>query len=739
MATAAARERKRTSAPFTFFQPETTILLKQVQQHMSKYKNLMSSGRIGPMEVRNRILLAAMGTSLAEADGSCGERIRKFHEEQARGGLGMVTMGVVSVGWPQGSVIINQPALSDDRYIPGLRAVAETVHSHGAKFAVQLHFGGQVALNDMIAGRPVWTPSLPEVKAGDMMDGFLFEEMSHTPFFQVRDIQFRVMTTEDIAELIEMFRSAARRAREAGVDGLEIHGGHGYLLSSFLSPASNKRTDAYGGPLENRARLLIEILRAVREAAGPDIAVWCKIDALEYGREGGISLEDAIATAKMVEAAGADAITCTAYHETSRGALHSGSHTPDRPGLNVDKAARIKKAISIPVIVSGRLEPDAADQALGNGSADFVMMGRKLLADPHLPRKLAEEREADILPCIYCYTCISAIYYGTSARCAVNAQTAFEQEDWAQPALQPRHVVVIGGGPGGMEAARRLARRGHRVTLLEQSDRLGGTLQFASIAYEPNERILNWLKREIQNSAVDVRLNVTATPELIASLAADEVVVATGGRRDAVPLPGHDKPHVLSGDDLRRLVLGGDMRGLEAKTGLATRLMAKTGALTGATKSPAFIREATKAWMPVGKSVVIIGGDLVGLELAEFLVERGRRVTVIDDNPKFGAGLQIVRRWRVLDELRHSGVSLRPNHSGIAIEDGSVTAIDPDTNAPVSFDADTVIIAKGATGDTHLADALQAAGHKVHPIGDCTGIGYIEGAIRAGAEVARTL
>lgn len=700
------------------------------------YSHLLSPGRIGAMELRNRLLLTAMGTGYAEEDGSCGERILAFNRSIAQGGTALVTMGVVGVGWPLGNNMPRQPAISQDRFIPGIRRVADAVHEEGAKFALQLHFGGLIA--NAAARQPVWCPSVPLSSGGDSDTVFLPEEIAAGGFAELPPLDYHEMTQADIDAVVRMFADGARRAVEAGADGLEIHGGHGYLFSSFLSPITNRRSDAYGGVLENRARLLADTMRAIRAAVGSGIAVWAKIDAVEYERPGGITLEDAIATARMVEAAGADAITTTAYHDPRIAALHSGSHTPQVPALNADKAAAIKAAVDIPVILSGRIEPDVGDRAIAAGEADFVAMGRKLLADPALPNKLAAGDVEDVLPCIYCYTCISAIYTRQTARCAVNPRTGFEDEVWLPPAQTPRNVLVIGGGPAGMEAARRLDQRGHRITLMEQGDRLGGTLQFASIAYAPNERILDWLRRRIDHSSVNVLLKRAADIDTIKAMAPDAVIVATGARRDLPPLPGADLNHVLSGDDLRRLVLGGNMEDLRGKVGLATRLAAKAGALTGLTRDPAFIREATKTWLPLGKRVVIVGGDLVGLELAEFLAERGRTVTVIDESSHFGRGLAIVRRWRVFDELRRLGVNLRPGHTEIEITNSAVTARD-ENGDPVVVKADNVIVAMGARGDRALADTLEQAGLNVHAIGDCTGVGYIEGAMRSAAQVARII
>ncbi len=479
-------------------------------------------------------------------------------------------------------------------------------------------------------------------------------------------------------------------------------------------------------------------MRAVRTQVGDKLAAWCKIDSIEYERPGGITTEDAIATARMLEAAGADAITVTAYHDPAIGALHSGSHTPDKPALNAPKAAAIKAAINIPVILSGRIEVEVGDKAIGDGEADFIAMGRKLLADPALPAKLKAGAPSEVLPCIYCYTCISAIYERKTARCAVNPETGFETEAWLPPVVPRKKVTIIGGGPAGMEAARRLSARGHDVTLLERNGHLGGTLLFASIAYEPNERILHWLRKGVEDSKVDVRLNTEADEKTLRALAPDAILVATGARRDMPSLPGADQAHVLSGDELRSLVLGEDLDSLRKKVGLTTRLAAKAGALTGLSREPGIIREATKTWLPLGDRIVIIGGDLVGLELAEFLAHRGRSVSVIDETSHFGRGLPIVRRWRIFDELKALGVALRPGCTDIAIESKSVIARDANS-ARIELPADNVIVAKGARGDLSIATQFEQAGYSVQSIGDCTGVGYIEGAIRSAALAARAL
>jgi len=697
------------------------------------YQHLLAPGRIGKLELRNRLIVTAMGANLAEGDGTCGARIRAYHEEQAKGGVGLVNTGVAGVAWPIGANQPGQVAISDDRFIPGLAALADAVHKHGAKFSVQLHHGGLVAMEDFLAGRPVWAPSLPSAPKGDFTAAFLLEELERAPFRRIKNPSIKVMTVEDIKTVVEQFAAAAERAVRAGVDGVEIHGGHGYLLSSFISPKSNTRTDQYGGSLENRTRFLVEVIQAVRARVGADYPVWCKLDWCEHGTEHGINLEDAKRTALIAQQAGVDAITVTAYHDSGQGKLHSGSHTPHEPASNLNAAAAIKRVVSIPIIASGRVEPEVGDQHIAAQSIDFLAMGRKLLADPQLPNKLKAGRAPDILPCIYCYTCISAIYTCEPVRCAVNPRTGLEYIASDRKITQRKRVVVIGGGPAGMEAARRLDAAGCAVTLFEKGPRLGGTLQFAALAYEPNERLLNWLRRQIAASTVDVRLNTVATLELLQALKPAVVIVASGAVRDMPAIPGSDLAHVFSGDDMRRLMLGESSAALQRKVGWLTSTAMKVGAATGITANLNFVRQATQHWMPFGKRIVIIGGELVGLELAEFLVQRGRNVTVVDEVPRFGAGLTLVRRMRLLDELKEHGVGLFASARNIRIERNAVFFADSN-GVDNAIEADQVIVAKGARGDTSFAEQLRGAGFSVHNIGDCRGVTYIEGAMRSAAE-----
>jgi 2,4-dienoyl-CoA reductase-like NADH-dependent reductase (Old Yellow Enzyme family)/NADPH-dependent 2,4-dienoyl-CoA reductase/sulfur reductase-like enzyme len=692
------------------------------------YQTLLSPGRIGKLDIRNRMVVTAMGANLSEAGGHWGDRILAYHEEQARGGAGLIISGACGVMYPVGQVQEWQVAISTDEHIPGLKRVVDAVHSHGARFAVQLHQGGLNGVDDTVAGRPQWCPSVPEPSYGDFADGLLMSELE--VLASVGMPTYKVMEKEDIDALVQAFAAGARRAQAAGCDAVEVHGGHGYVPSSFLSPKTNQRRDEYGGSLENRARLLLEIVRAVRAELGADFPVIVKIDSCEVGKEGGISLADATTTAQWLQQAGADAITVSAYHEFGQGKLHSASNIPHEPNTNLPAAAAIRKVLSVPVIASGRVEPEHADSEISKGSFDFLAMGRKILADPHLPRKIAQGSIGEIRPCVYCYTCVSAIYTRERMRCAVNAECGFEYQRLARTATaSKKRVAVVGGGPGGMEAARRLASDGHEVVLFEKSDRLGGTLRFASLAYAANQRLLDWLCLQVEAHDIEVRLKTSATPDLIKAWQPDDVVVATGALRSLPSIPGCELPHVFSGDDMRDLVLGSGTERLKTKTSAFTRLATRLGSSTGLSANLDFVRKATHTWMPLGTNIVIIGGELVGIELAEFLCERGRKVTVVDDAARFGAGLTLVRRLRILAELREHGVGLYPGSKDICIEPGQVGFTDH-TGAALTVNADQVIVARGATGDSSQAEALRSAGLRVHEVGDGTGVGYIEGAMR---------
>ncbi|MGI9305188.1 MAG: FAD-dependent oxidoreductase, partial [Gammaproteobacteria bacterium] len=706
------------------------------------YRHLLSPGRIGSLELRNRMFMSPMGSNLAEDDGSCGERIVRYYEARAKGGAALVTMGSVGVAYPRGSGNARQVAISEDRFIKPLSRVVDAVHSHGCKIALQLQHAGAISVNEPLRGFPFLVPSLPKEKPYDWQQDLtpeenrdMFEALFANPDAK---FEFKVADDEDIRWLIGMFAKAAVRAREAGVDGVEIHAGHGYIISSFLSPSSNQRTDEYGGSIENRARLLVEVIRAIKKEAGEDYPVWFRLDSEEYLKQDGITLDDAITAAKMGEAAGADAVHVTAYADASRGISFSEAHAVIEPCKFVSNAKAIKAAVNMPVIGVGRIEPEVADKLIERGEIDFLAMARKILADPALPKKLKAGRPDLIRPCIYCYTCISQIFLATHIRCAVNAQTGFEAEKPIESAGDKKRILVVGGGPAGMEVARVATLRGHQVQLHEASSRLGGTVFFSSIVYPENGRLIKYLGRQMNELSVDVHLNSRVTAGLVRSAGVDEVVVATGARRNLVELPGSDLPHVMSGDEMREMVTGAFGDAVASKMSPLTKLMIRSGKLSGILNSAATIRRLSKYWLPIGERVLVYGGGLVGVELAEFLAERGRTVTVLEPGVSFGKELPLVRRWRLMDTLRKENVRLLPSAELLEIESRHVR-YRTESGQEQRRRADSVIMALGAEPDASLVKQLETVCDSVHCVGDAQELGYIDGAINNGNRLAREL
>jgi len=700
------------------------------------FSPLLQPGRIGTLELRNRIVMSPMGSNFAETDGTCGERIQAYYEARAKGGAGLLIMGVCSVAYPHGTGEPFQVGVSRDDFIPGLAAVAERAHRHGAKIAMQLQHSGKTAALDRAQGRELWVPSIPKMAKSDIMSAITPQELSTFIGIGPHPTRMRVMDKADIAQMIEWFAAAALRAKQAGFDAVELHGAHSYILAGFLSAYYNQREDEYGGPLENRARLLLETLRAVKARVGADFPVWVRLDAEELHTPGGITLPDAIATARLCEAAGADAISVSAYATMTSGTAFTEAPIPQQPGAFIANAAAVKKAISIPVITAGRIEPDVASRAIAEGQFDFLAMARKMLADPEIPIKLERNRPQDIRPCIYCYACVSEIFINKRVKCAVNAQTGHEFEAPIEPAATPRHVLVVGGGPGGMEAARVAALRGHRVTLVERSDRLGGTLFFAALAYPENGKLLDYLVEQVKQLPIDVKLSTAADPALVERLKPDAIVVASGARRAAPAIEGAGQKHVWSGDELRRLMTGDRADEIaKAKLSLTERAMFKAGGMLRVTDSTQALQSLSRLWMPLGKRVVIVGGGLVGLELAEFLLARGRHVTVLEPGDRAGRELSIVRRWRVLDAvISHGTLKLKATVREITRD--AVIWQDAE-GAEQRLPADSVVLAIGAEADDSVASALAGCGVPIERIGDCASVSYIEGAMHDGNRAGR--
>jgi 2,4-dienoyl-CoA reductase (NADPH2) len=516
---------------------------------------------------------------------------------------------------------------------------------------------------------------------------------------------YKVLDHDDIASVIDDFGSAVVRAREAGIDGCELHAGHGYLIDGFLSPAKNHRTDEYGGSLENRARLLVEILEECRRRVGDDFALWCRLNSTEH-RADGTTLDDCIAVARLAVTAGADAVHVSAYHDPAVATGPTDSYAPHVPGLLIENARAVHDAIDAPVIAVGRITPDAADAAIADGAFDFVSMARMILAEPELPNLLAAGRPEEIRPCVYHYRCIGNIFVRGQVRCAANGSVGREDELVTGRAAATRSVLVVGGGPAGMESARVAALRGHAVTLVDAAPRLGGRWAYAAATSDVNADLLRWFEHQLELRGVTVRLGERVDADAVVASGADAVVVATGAHWGRPSIPGVDAPHVHAVDDLEQWLVGG-------------------------------------APVPGGEvglvgEVVVLGGDLPGLGIAERARADGARVTVLEPSDVFGLHLGLPGRWRRVHDLRADGVVLAGGADVLEITPDVVRwrDVDGDHETP----AGAVFTTLDPDPDTGLADVLRAHGFDVSVVGDAgVGAGLLEHAMRTALEAAVAL
>ena len=695
-----------------------------------KYPLLASPASIGNLELRNRMIMAAMGSNFASEDGHTTDQLTAYYEKRAQGGIGLIILETSAITWPAGASMPNMIGFSKDEFIPSLKSLTQRIHQHGSKIAAQLNHSGKIAQKDVIAGRPIPVPSIPKSEPSDMFGLLTQDEIMN--FIKAggpdgKGPRYHELSADEIQQEVQHFVDAAKRAKAANFDAIEIHAGHGYLISSFLSPAVNKRTDEYGGTPEKRAKLLVDIISQIKNQL-KDFPVLVRLDANEYRIENGITPNDFLITASMAQDAGADAIDVSAYGNTSKGIAFTEAPLVHEPGGFLNFVKMAKKELTIPIIAVGRIELDVAEKGLRNNEFDFLAMGRKILADPDLPNKIISGREQLIRPCIYCYVCVSQIFINKPMMCAVNSQLGNEHrnENIIHSTADQKRILVIGAGPSGMESARLLAMQGHHVEIWEKDKDIGGTVRVAALAYEPNGRLINYLKNSLDELNVRIKLGTLATGKSVQDFNPDHVIVAVGANRNAPSIKGKNNRNVFDGEELRGLLFGSDTQAIK-KLSLIQQLILKVGRATQLLRNISALRFLSKIWMPIAKNIVVIGGDLVGLELAEFLVERGRTVKVLEPSGSLGPNLSIVRRSRVVHMLKEHKVDLLTNVT-IKEIDGQEVIFDHE-EAQKSLQADQVIIALGADTNSELSDELTNLNMPLTSIGDCTSVGYIHGAI----------
>lgn len=628
------------------------------------------------MEIRNRLVVPPMGTNHANDDSSVSQQFIDYYTERAKGGFGLITIEVTAVD-PTGKAIIREPGLWCDEQIDGYKKLADSIHSYGAKMSVQLHHAGRQTLGVFIDGKQPIAPS-------------------PVPCPYCQEIP-KEMTTAEVYDMIQKFVDAAERAKKAGADAVEVHGAHGYLVAQFMSSYSNKRVDEFGGSFENRMRFPRMIVEGIRRRLGNAFPIIFRISG-EEKTVGGRTIPETRAIARMMEEAGVNAIHLGGGAYGSLEWIWGASDSP--LAYMADFAEEVKKSVNIPVIAVGRInDPYIAEELVASGRTDMVSLGRQSIADPHFPNKALAGEVDEIAPCTGCHQgCTEQMLLGNSISCVVNPFVGKEGTMQLKKTNTPKNIIVIGGGPAGLECAWLLAKRGHDVTLYEKDGVLGGQYRIAAYPSGKTDLVkpINYYHTMGKKYGVTFKMNTEVTAEMIDDIKPDIVILATGGVPHMPNIDGIDNPQFVNAIDV----------------------------LTG--KST------------VGKKVLIAGGGMVGAETADFLGEYGREVTIVEMEDQVAKDVNEMVKITLMRRLKQYNTKFITNATiKKFLDDGVVYENNGETFELTGFD--TIILALGVDAYNPLEEKIKNKVEKVYVIGDAKKAGKVFAATSEAAELGITV